>query len=558
MIEAAPAFMDMRLLAAQAIAREAGAKARRRFLDRSFTVAFKARQDYLTEVDGETEAFIAERLALVFPQDGFIGEESNARPAGEGGAVWVVDPIDGTANFARGAPHFCVSIACVVAAKVEAGVIYNPMLDELFAAKRGGGARLNGEPISVSRVDALANAAVEVGWNSRAGFAQYVGLLERVASTGASPSRTGSGALAIAYVAAGRLDGFVEHHINAWDCLAGNLHGERGRRLCQRFSERRRPRQRQCAHRLRARDQAGAHRRRRLRGDCLMTEITLAHGDAQATIALLGGEARQWRIAGRDLLWPGDPAIWPDISPILYPVVGWTRNGEERVDGRRYTLALHGFARFETFAVESSTPDFARLTLSDNARTRAVYPFAFALTVEYRLAAESLAIAIEVANPGAKAAPYACGLHPGFRWPLGAAGRDGALVRFDKVERPEVPTLAPGGLVKQTKRPIPIQGRDLKLTDELFAHDALCFLDCASRSLAFIDASGASITMEYPGFPHAALWTRPGAPFLCLEAWTGYSDPDGFEGELSDKPSMRVLEPGERARHEARFVFRRS
>ena len=67
-----------------------------------------------------------------------------------------------------------------------------------------------------------------------------------------------------------------------------------------------------------------------------MTEITLAHGDAQATIALLGGEARQWRIAGRDLLWPGDPAIWPDISPILYPVVGWTRNGEERVDGRRY------------------------------------------------------------------------------------------------------------------------------------------------------------------------------------------------------------------------------
>jgi galactose mutarotase-like enzyme len=289
-----------------------------------------------------------------------------------------------------------------------------------------------------------------------------------------------------------------------------------------------------------------------------MTEITLADGDGQATIALLGGEARQWRIAGRDLLWPGNPAIWRDISPILYPVVGWTRNGEERVDGRRYTLALHGFARFETFAVESSTPDFARLTLSDNARTRAVYPFAFALTVEYQLAAESLAIAIEVANPGAKAAPYACGLHPGFRWPLGAAGRDGALVRFDKVERPEVPILAPGGLVKQTKRPIPLQGRDLKLTDELFAHDALCFLDCASRSLAFIDASGASITMEYPGFPHAALWTRPSAPFLCLEAWTGYSDPDGFEGELSDKPSMRVLEPGGRARHEARFIFRRS
>ncbi len=223
MIEAQPALMDMRLLAAQAVAREAGAKARRRFLDRSFAVAFKGPQDYLTEVDGETEAFIAERLALVFPDDGFIGEESSARPAGAGGAVWVVDPIDGTANFARGVPHLCVSIACVAGGRIEVGVIYNPMLDELFAARRAGGAWLNGAPMSPSSVSSLANSSVEVGWNSRGSFAQYVDLLRRVASTGASPSRTGSGALAIAYVAAGRSDGFVEHHINAWDCLAGIL-----------------------------------------------------------------------------------------------------------------------------------------------------------------------------------------------------------------------------------------------------------------------------------------------------------------------------------------------
>ena len=223
MTETEPALMDLRLLAAQAIAREAGATARSRFLDRSFGVAFKGPQDFLTEVDGETEAFIAERLLRVFPRDGFIGEESNARPAGAGGAAWVVDPIDGTANFARGVPHFCISIACVAAGRIEVGVIYNPMLDELFAARRGGGALLNGAPMSASGVTSLANASVEVGWNSRAGFAQYVDLLRRVASTGASPSRTGSGALAIAYVAAGRSDGFVEHHINAWDCLAGIL-----------------------------------------------------------------------------------------------------------------------------------------------------------------------------------------------------------------------------------------------------------------------------------------------------------------------------------------------
>ncbi len=223
MTEGAQTLVDMRLLAAQAVAREAGAMARRRFLDRSFTVGFKGRQDYLTEVDGETEAFIAQRLLQIFPSDGFIGEESKARPAGAGGAAWVVDPIDGTANFAHAVPHFCVSIASVAAGKVEVGVIYDPMRDELFAGRRGGGARLNGAPMRVSDASLLADSSIEIGWNLRASADQYVELLRRIIVTGAAPFRTGSGALAIAYVAAGRLDGYVERHIHAWDCLAGVL-----------------------------------------------------------------------------------------------------------------------------------------------------------------------------------------------------------------------------------------------------------------------------------------------------------------------------------------------
>ena len=118
--------------------------------------------------------------------------------------------------------------------------------------------------------------------------------------------------------------------------------------------------------------------------------------------------------------------------------------------------------------------------------------------------------------------------------------------------------MAPGGLIGKTTKRVPLAGRELPFTDALFANDAVCFLDCKSRSLAFVDASGATITMEYPGFQHAALWTRPGAPFLCLEAWTGYSDPDGFEGDLFEKPSMRILAPSERARHEARYVYSRA
>ena len=151
-------FMPLRQLAAEAVAREAGALARRRFLDASFNVRFKGPQDYLTEVDGETEALISARLGEAFPRDGFIGEETAGRPASGGGATWVVDPIDGTSNFARGVPHFCVSIACVAGGRIEVGVIYDPMRDELFAATADTPSTCNGEPIRVSATAALTSS----------------------------------------------------------------------------------------------------------------------------------------------------------------------------------------------------------------------------------------------------------------------------------------------------------------------------------------------------------------------------------------------------------------
>ena len=284
------------------------------------------------------------------------------------------------------------------------------------------------------------------------------------------------------------------------------------------------------------------------------TTLALAAGEARLAIARRGGEAVAWSVGGVDLLWAGDPAIWGEISPILYPVVGWTRDGA-RVGGRHYPLRLHGFASGEEFLVETADGAFARLTLRDNARTRALYPFAFVFAVEYRLAGAALEITLEVANPGDAPAPYACGLHPGFRWPFAGAARAGALVRFEKDEPAHVPVLAPGGLISAKTRAIPLEGKALPLNDELFAADALCFLEPASRSLRFEQAGGSAIEMDFSGFGRAALWTRRDAPFLCLEAWTGYSDPEGFAGDLFEKPAMRSLAPGERARHRAIYRY---
>ncbi len=216
-----PHALDLRFEAAKALAHEAGDLARRRFLDRtSFTVGFKGPQDYLTEVDGEVEKLIAGRLGTLFPGDGFIGEEGAAREAMDGHPIWVVDPIDGTANFATGVPHFCVSIAAVVGREIEIGVIYAPMVDELFAARRGAGASLNGVAMKASPAKELAVASVEIGYNRRTTLEKYLGLLARVGATGASVLRCGSGALGLAYVAAGRRDAYAENFINSWDCLA--------------------------------------------------------------------------------------------------------------------------------------------------------------------------------------------------------------------------------------------------------------------------------------------------------------------------------------------------
>ena len=214
--------LGLRLHAAAAVAREAGRIALRRFNDRkSFTVGLKGPQDFLTEVDGEVERFVAGRLHGMFPGDGFIGEEGEGRVAHQGAPTWVVDPIDGTANFARGLPHFCVSIALVGGGQALAGAIYDPAVDELFVGQRGGGAFLNDETMRVSDAADMRSASIEVGWNARSGPEKYLGLLGRVVAAGAAPMRCASGALALAYVACGRSDAFIEHHINAWDCLAG-------------------------------------------------------------------------------------------------------------------------------------------------------------------------------------------------------------------------------------------------------------------------------------------------------------------------------------------------
>jgi galactose mutarotase-like enzyme len=283
--------------------------------------------------------------------------------------------------------------------------------------------------------------------------------------------------------------------------------------------------------------------------------IELSCGDSRATIALRGAELRSWQVGPRSLIWDPDPAIWAETAPILFPVVGWTRDGQVRIGGRSYPLGLHGFARDMRFRIVSSTADRVALQLVSDNSSRRSFPFEFRLTVDYWLRPGGLFTSLCVENCGPIPMPYACGLHPGFCWPFAGGERRDYVIRFGEPEGPEVPEISDRGLFLPNVRQIPIAGRELALTPELFAHEALCFLNARSRALRFEHESGAAISVTATDFPHFALWAKADASFLSVECWTGHGDPDGFDGDLFAKPFMRVLEPGGRGHHVANYEW---
>jgi len=201
------------------LARDAGRLAHSAF-GQSAT-SMKGRHDVVTAMDREVERYIRKAIAERYPDDTIIGEEEGGGGATE--RVWLIDPIDGTANYARGIPHYCVSIGYLERRIPTVGVIYDPSHDWLYSAARGEGASCNGARLAVSSVAELEAATVECGWSTRRSTADYIALVTRVMEAGCAMRRVGSGALGLVDVAAGRSEAYCEMHINAWDCAAGIL-----------------------------------------------------------------------------------------------------------------------------------------------------------------------------------------------------------------------------------------------------------------------------------------------------------------------------------------------
>ena len=213
--------IDIRFAALQDIDRDAGDYALDYFRSPSrIKITAKGLQDLVSQVDRETEKRITKAIMEQFPGDGLLGEEYG-QISGKTKYLWVVDPIDGTACFVAGIPDWSVSIGLVAGGEIVAGAVYHPCAGEMFAGRPGHGATLNGTPIGTSDVRSIKDGMLGFGFSHRTDTTPISHFLEPYLAAGGMLFRNGSGALMLAYVASGRLIGYYEADINAWDCVAG-------------------------------------------------------------------------------------------------------------------------------------------------------------------------------------------------------------------------------------------------------------------------------------------------------------------------------------------------
>jgi len=285
-------------------------------------------------------------------------------------------------------------------------------------------------------------------------------------------------------------------------------------------------------------------------------EIQIGNSAIAARFALRGAELVSLEWQGVQTLWQRDPAWWDACAPLLFPVIGRSKDGAVSIAGKTYPMPPHGFFRDRDCTLVAHDAQSAIFEQNDDAQTRLHYPFAFNLRVEVQVTATGLSFAAKVRNDSDETMPYCFGYHPGFVWPQEAALRSRYVCLFDQPEtepirRADVAT----GLLKPQSFPTPVVGRRLAPVDSMFAAGALHFESVASRRVWFGPEGAAGIAVRFPDSPQLGIWTKPGAPFLCIEPWQGLAEIETSDGGLERRPGVRFLAPGAHARYRLFFDF---
>jgi galactose mutarotase-like enzyme len=273
--------------------------------------------------------------------------------------------------------------------------------------------------------------------------------------------------------------------------------------------------------------------------------ITIASPFLSAEIIPHGAELQSLIDSeGRQFMTDADPAYWTGHAPVLFPIVGRVNHDRYRLNGVEYEMPKHGFARRSDFKVVQSDAASVRLQLTDSAETRARYPFAFALEMAFALHDRTLSMTAIVRNTGNVTMPASFGFHPAFAWPLPYGGsKEDHVVRFEHDEPGLLKQVSPDGLIAAAQRTTPVEGHVLHLKDALFADDALVWDPIASRKLHYGIPGKSGLDIAFPNTEKLGIWMKPGARYLCIEPWAGIADPEGYAGDIAEKPGIFQIAP---------------
>lgn len=279
-----------------------------------------------------------------------------------------------------------------------------------------------------------------------------------------------------------------------------------------------------------------------------MDLVRIGNEHVSVEVSPLGAEMQSITTSdGQSWLWHGDAAFWGGRSPVLFPMVGRAPDDHIGIEGRRYPMGQHGFARRSQFALVASGPTFCRFELRSDPARHAIYPFDFVLALEHRVEGRGVRVTAEVSNADRRPMPFGIGFHPAFVWPLpGCAGLEHSVV-LDNGGTPALVRLT-DGLVAPETLPSPFVAGQLVLTPDLFDADAMLFPEGAGAGLRY-GAGDKAIRFTWDNLPNLALWSKPGAPFVCLEPWHGTAALVGGSDELAERPYAELLGPGATSRY---------
>lgn len=280
-------------------------------------------------------------------------------------------------------------------------------------------------------------------------------------------------------------------------------------------------------------------------------EYILRKGDLTATVCDLGAELISLEKNSRSYIWNGDPNYWNGHNPILFPVIGFLKDGKTCFDGEEYKIPKHGYARRSLFSLVSKSDDSITLAMTDNDTTHEGFPFAFRFEVTHSLTDDGFTTSFAVKNLSDRVMPFMIGGHTGFCLPFteGTKFSDHTLI-FEQAENDVTLLEAVNGQLIEDPIGTPnyMGGSDsISLSYPLFDKDALILKGLRSRKVVLSDCFGKGVEMDFTGFDLLGIWTPPGkeAPFLCIEPWNGVNAFADEAPEFSEKPSIRSVEPDE-------------